>query len=336
MLKVLLGKMSVAQLVKELAVLPNDHVEQLYHCVKNSSFRYRARALAMLAHKNGVRNVTITRFLRVGPQYVARIKHAYQTRGIDWFSKHGHAGLRRYEMEANQKAVFTILHTPPSAYGINRTTWTIQLIGEVLSKQGILIGKNDLGRIIRNAGYRFCKAKKYLTSNDPDYKEKVAEITNILSNLKPDEKFFSVDEFGPFAVKMQGGWSYMKQGEVKIVPIIQKSKGTLIVTAALELSENQVVHFYSAKKNTSEMLKLLEVLLVKYADQACLYFSWDAASWHASKKLYKRVDEINSPAYRASRKCPCVRLAPLPSHAQFLNVIESVFSGMAAAGSRKT
>jgi hypothetical protein len=207
----------------------------------------------------------------------------------------------------------------------------MRLIWKVMSKQGMLIGKNNLGKIIRNAGYRFCKAKKFLTSNDPDYKEKVEQITNILSNLRSDEKFFSVDEFGPFAVKMQGGRSYMKRGDVKIVPIIQKSKGTLIVTAALELSENQVVHFYSAHKNTSEMLKLLEILLVKYADQSCLYFSWDAASWHASKELYRRVDEINSSAYRADRSCPCVRLAPLPSHAQFLNVIESVFSGMASA-----
>jgi transposase len=159
MLKVLLGKISAAHLVKELAALPNDHVERLYDCVKNNTFRYRARALAMLAHKKGVRNVTITRFLRVGPQYLARIKSAYQTRGIDWFSKHGHKGLRRYEMEPHKKAVFTILHTPPSAYGINRTTWTIKLIGEVMSKQGMRIGKNDLGKIIRNAGYRFCKAK---------------------------------------------------------------------------------------------------------------------------------------------------------------------------------
>jgi hypothetical protein len=121
----------------------------------------------------------------------------------------------------------------------------------------------------------------------------------------------------------------MKRGEVKIVPLYQKSKGTLIVTAALELSENQVTHFYSAHKNTEEMLKLLEILLVKYANQSCIYFSWDAASWHASKKLYARVGEINSPEYQAMHQCPLVKLAPLPSRAQFLNVIESVFSGMA-------
>ncbi len=285
----------------------------------------------MLAHNKGVRNVTIRHFLTVGQNYVPRLESAYQEHGVDWFSKHGHKGPRRWEQEPYKKAAFAILHSPPSAHGINRTTWTMKLMWKVMSKQGMLIGKNNLGKIIRNAGYRFCKAKKFLTSNDPDYREKVEHIISVLSKLKPDEKFFSVDEFGPFAVKMQGGRSYMKRGNVKIVPINQKSKGTLIVTAALELSENQVVHFYSAHKNTSEMLKLLEILLVKYADQSRLYFSWDAASWHASKELYRRVDEVNSTEYRVHRSGPRVELAPLPSRAQFLNVIESVFSGMASA-----
>ncbi len=115
------------------------------------------------------------------------------------------------------------------------------------------------------------------------------------------------------------------------MPQYQRSKGSLILTAALELSENQVTHFYSERKNTDEMLKLLDVLVLKYADQACIYFSWDAASWHASKRFVKRVEDINSPEYRATHKTPLVKLAPLPSCAQFLNVIESVFSGMAKA-----
>jgi hypothetical protein len=107
---------------------------------------------------------------------------------------------------------------------------------------------------------------------------------------------------------------------------IRRSKGTLIVTAALELSTNQITHFYSPAKNTSEMVKLLHRLVDVYADQECIYFSWDVASWHASKALYARVREINK-----GNGCPQVKLVPLPSSAQFLNVIESVFSGMARA-----
>lgn len=92
--------------------------------------------------------------------------------------------------------------------------------------------------IIRKAGFRFRKARKVLTSNDPEYREKLKGITTILQNLKPYEKFFSIDEFGPFAIKLQGGRSLVKAGEIKTVPQHQRSKGRLICTAALELSEN--------------------------------------------------------------------------------------------------
>ena len=79
------------------------------------------------------------------------------------------------------------------------------------------------------------------------------------------------------------------------------------------------------------MIKLLEILLEKYVGEECIYLSWDAASWHISKELYTRVEEINSSEYREEHEGPMVKLAPLPASAQFLNVIESVFSGMAKA-----
>ncbi len=332
MMDVLQGRTSVARIANELApVLPRDETERLYWCVSNKPANYRTRALAILAHKKGIRKSTIWHFLRVGSHYVDSAARHYQDEGIKWFGKHRRSGLQKHELERYQKEVFAILHSPPSAHGINRTTWRRQDIRKVMAQQNCAMGKNGIDKIIRNAGYKFCKAKVFLTSNDPGYEQKVQEITNVLAHLKSDEKFFSIDEFGPFAVKMQGGRSFMKLGEERIVPQFRKSKGVLIVTAALELSENQVTHFYSAHKNTDEMLKLLEILLVKYANQSRIFFSWDAASWHASRRLYTRVDEINSPEYQATHKCPLVKLAPLPSRAQFLNVIESVFSGMAKA-----
>jgi hypothetical protein len=218
---------------------------------------------------------------------------------------------------------------PPSVLDLNRSTWTMADRKRVLREKGHPVSAQVLRRIIRDAGYQWRKARKVLTSNDPNYREKLAKIQSILSTLGPNQRFFSIDEYGPFAVKMQGGRSLMPPGEVRTVPQCQKSKGRLIVTAALELSTNQVTHFYSEKKNTTEMIKLLELLLVEYSGCDKIYFSWDAASWHASRGLNKRVEAINSQDY--STECPRVELVPLPSRAQFLNVIESIFSGMARA-----
>ena len=94
----------------------------------------------------------------------------------------------------------------------------------------------------------------------------------------------------------------MKDGELKSVPQWQRSKGSLIVTAALELSTNQVTHFYSKKKNTGEMIKLIEILLGECADQSCIYLSWDAASWHASKRLFGGTTLAQTEGLRQSRK----------------------------------
>ena len=202
---------------------------------------------------------------------------------------------------------------------------------QVLMGQGIDLCRETIRKIIKDAGYRWRQARVVLTSNDPEYREKLQRMTAILSGLKPGERFFSIDEFGPFAVKMRAGRVLAGPGQVPSVPQYQKSKGCLILTAALELSTNQVTHFYSAKKNTGEMLRMLDRLLVEYAGCDKLYLSWDAASWHDSQALHDRVAEINGRTYRKVHHTPLVELVPLPSQAQFLNVIESVFSGMAKA-----
>jgi transposase len=225
-----------------------------------------------------------------------------------------------------------IIHEAPNAYGINRASWSLQALSDAYEKvYGERASRSSISEYFIAAGYKFKKAKKSLTSNDPTYREKLTKITSTLSNLAPDEKFFSIDEFGPFSVKICGGVALVPGEAIRIIPQRQRSKGSLICTSALELSSNQITHFYSTKKNSKEMIKLLRRIIIKYRDQKRIFLSWDSASWHASKSLYKIVDEINSDTFRNRHKTALVELMPLPSGAQFLNVIESVFSGMARA-----
>src|ERR1019366_8887385 len=223
----------------------------------------------------------------------------------------------------------SLLHEPPSNHGINRTSWTMPLMCQVLKNNGHEIGPALVSKMIRAAGYKWRKAKVVLTSNDPTYTEKLAQIRCILSNLQSDEAFFSIDEYGPFAIKTKPGRTLAPPGVQPTVPQWQKSRGCMIMTAALELSGNQVTHFYSTKKNTGEIIRMMDVLIDGYAGHRKLYLSWDAASWHISKQLYTRIEAHNSAV--ANGGGPPIETAPLPAGAQFLNVIESVFSGMARA-----
>lgn len=333
MLRIIRGSLSIADIETHLIKpIECSELAKLHQASLDEVPYLRRRAQAVIFYRSGISLEAIMRVLILSRNALKRYTRSFEAGGVDGLLERRH--WKRGTKAGNPKLrelVLSIIHSPPSRFGFNRTSWTIKLMKGALQAKGYLIGRNVISRIIKAEGYGFWKAKVCLTSNDPDYEQKVKKITGILAKLKADEKFFSIDEFGPFAVKMQGGRSYMKAGQVRVVPQFQKSKGVLILTGALELSENQVTHFYSAHKNTDEMIKLLDLLLDKYAEQSRIYLSWDAASWHASKRFYARVKEVNSSKYRAIHKCPRVKLAPLPSRAQFLNVIESVFSGMAKA-----
>jgi hypothetical protein len=248
--------------------------------------------------------------------------------GIDALFVRKSNSTRKIDDDSLKKAIFSLLHEPPKNHNINRTSWKMADLCRVLREIGKPACSAVIRKIIKAAGYRGRKARIVLTSHDPEYTEKLEHIRSILSGLRPNEAFFSIDEYGPFALKTTFGRTLAAPGEHRTIPQWQKPRGSLIVTGALELSGNQITHFYSAKKNTAEMIRMTDTLIDRYCNRRKLYLSWDAASWHVSKQLYKHVEEHNAAVVNYG---PIVETAPLPSGAQFLNVIESVFSGMARA-----
>jgi hypothetical protein len=328
-LRLLLGKVSLAAVRETVGDVPD--LALLYRAVREGGCKRRKKALVALALLRQVSPGDIARTLRLSPRTVSRYGDLYRSKGArKLLERPCYAGVKSRD-ERTKAAVLALLHSPPSLHGINRTSWKMADLRKVLKGQGISLCAVTIRKIVRGTGFRWRKARKVLTSNDPQYREKVERVTSILSNLGPRERFFSVDEFGPFAVQITGGRVLCNPRDVPVVPQHQRPKGSLIITGALELSTNQVTHFFSAKKDTQEMVKLLDLLLAQYADCERLYLSWDAASWHDSQALHDRVAEVNSAAYREEHHTPLVELVPLPSRAQFLNVIESVYSGMARA-----
>jgi transposase len=295
----------------------------------NGRLRDRNRAMVVLATHRKIPCQTICAFLGVGKAFVRKYRNKFKTSAAAAVFAPRTNSNRKIDDSDLRNAVFSLLHEPPTTHGINRTSWTMPLLSRTLKENGRQIGAALIARMIKAAGYKWRKARIVLTSTDPTYKEKLARIRSILSSLQPDEAFFSIDEYGPFAIKTKPGRTLAPPDVHPTVPQWQKSRGCLIVTAALELSDNQVTHFYSVKKNTGEMIRLMDNLINRYADRRKLYLSWDAASWHISKQLFARIEAHNSVV--VNKGGPLVETAPLPAGAQFLNVIESVFSGMARA-----
>ncbi|HEY1902575.1 MAG TPA: hypothetical protein VGG56_09110 [Terracidiphilus sp.] len=316
-------------LAKELNKVSLRELEVLLAAATKEGLPMRNKAVAVLCHLRGISWAPACTFLQISSGTWFRYWKLFQQGGTKKLFAMTTRSDKKSGIDSNRSAVFSLLHSPPAAYGINRTTWRMADLRKVLTDGGNPMCIEVIHTIIKEAGWKWRHARVVLTSNDPEYRTKVDAIKRILSELKPDEAFFSIDEYGPFAIKQKGGVKQVAPGEQYVVSQWQKSKGWTILTAALELSRNQVTHFYSRKKNTGEMIKMADTLRSQYRTCSTIYLSWDAASWHVSKDLVAHLEKINQEAIGAGY--PIVKTAPLPACAQFLNVIESVFSGMAKA-----
>ena len=218
--------------VEELLANANRHImakdaRALLECIREQPSCYSDRAVGVLSHYSGIPRCHIVSFLGVSERTLRRWVRVFTKYGIQVLlrSEFPEKGpLNRVEGQEYINAVFEILHAPPSTYGINRTTWRLKDIASMMAQRGLRISGSSISKIIHNAGYNYRKAKRVLTSPDPEYKEKLKEITRILSNLGPKEKFFSVDEFGPFSVKIQGGRSLTPPGQTRNLSTVSEEQ----------------------------------------------------------------------------------------------------------------
>jgi transposase len=283
---------------------------------------------------DGSRPSHVARELRVSTPTVRKWLRRYRqggAAGLQDGSSVPHSSPTRLEGPgaALHDAVMTVLHAPPRDHGLNRTSWRLQDIKDVLAKKGTLATLKSIRLEIRKSGVRWRRARIALTSTYPEYRARVDAIKAVLAHLGTDEAFFSIDELGPVAVKMRGGRSLQIPGPPRSIPQWQKSRGAFILTAALDLRRNRITCLFSDKKNSHETIRLIERLRTDYGCYRTLYLSWDAAPWHSSAQLRACLLALNQRARSEHR--PTIEVVPLPKSAQFLNVIESVFSGMARA-----
>jgi transposase len=180
-------------------------VEDLIPKLVSESNDPRKKILVVLAHQQGFSIKAITRHLGISRNAVRGYLSLYAEGGATALLGKRRSATRKADGEEFKRALFGLLHEPPALSGFNRTTWRMADLQAALRQRGNPACASVIREAIRKAGYRWRSAKVVLTSNDPNYYEKLERIQTILSNLGADERFFSIDEFGPFAIKAKPG-----------------------------------------------------------------------------------------------------------------------------------
>ena len=261
-------------------------------------------------------------------------------RWIRLYNNYGVEGLKRKsrdrsksdeKLQVKTRRLLEIIHDRPTSFGIHRSNWNlIALATAYRERHAETISRSTVGRLIRDAGYKLRKARRVLTSPDPNYREKVELLLETLQSLTSTELLFFVDEMGPLRVKSYGGRCYTAKTTPPSYVDRQTSMGSVTLFGALSATTNQVTWFYGKSKDTQAMVDMAEILFNQYNDKSRLYITWDAASWHGSHALTSWLEDLNARTAGIGDG-PIIELVPLPSRSQFLDVIESVFSGMKRA-----
>lgn len=240
-------------------------------------------------------------------------------------------GSRGLLVVEKQKRILTILHDRPKSFEINRASWSLKALASAYRRQyGQEISDRSIGRLLNKSGYSMKRARRVLTSPDPEYRAKVELLLQTLRALKDGEYLFFIDEMGPLRIKKYGGRGFSHRSETLSFPQIQANKGSITMSAALSATMNQVTWLYAPAKDTQAMIDLIEVLFNQHPAASKIYLTWDAASWHSSMNLVEWLDEFNAETERSGNG-PLIEIVPLPTSSQFLDVLEAVFSGMKRA-----
>jgi len=276
----------------------------------------------------GISIQTISKIMDISTTTIKNYCRRYNEHGIKKVKRKQSAEKKNAQSKVKLQRIFEIIHQPPKSFDINRSRWTQDSIAIVYKKTyGEIIGKSTIGGILKKSGYSLKKAKRVLTSSDPNYHEKVELLLKTLQSLKTSEVFFFIDEVGPMRIKKYGGKIYTKKGNINYISTNQVSKGSISFSASLNATTNQLTWIYGESKNSKNMIDLIEILFNQYFLKKKIYITWDAASWHSSNELVEWLNFFNEKTLKHLIG-PTIEFVPLPSCAQFLNVIESTFSHM--------
>jgi hypothetical protein len=104
--------------------------------LKDGKLKERNKVLAVLARRRGIPYHLIARFLFVTRKTIASYCNTYDIYGCERLFEGFYDRLNKSDDQLLQNTLFSVLHTPPSAYGINRTAWRMPDLRQVLAEKG--------------------------------------------------------------------------------------------------------------------------------------------------------------------------------------------------------
>ena len=155
------GKFPLEALASELKELPSEELKLLFAAATKGQRSNRNKALAMLAYARGINSSPICSFLQISQGSLFRYLRDFRQGGTEKLFLRKPRSDKKACIPDVQNAVFSLLHSPPSEYGFNRTTWRLADMKPALGvKYNDSISCDVIREIIVNAGWKWRLARR--------------------------------------------------------------------------------------------------------------------------------------------------------------------------------
>jgi len=272
-----------------------------------TQYRFIQRVNVILLASNGLNNKEIANKVSLSVVAVSHWRTRYAKIGIEGLNDLPRSGKPCIYGHDDRLKIVNVACKPPSL----KTRWTVR----ELSKK-TKISKSHLHRIMHELDLKPHQFRMWLFSNDPNFKEKQADVVGLYINPPKNAFVVCLDEkTGLQATSALHKKLLMLPGKVEKREFGYKRHGVLALYAALKVHEGKVFGKTEKKHTHVEFLSFVKEIYRKWGRKKELHFVVDNFSAHKTDEVKKWLEKHKKVHFHFT-----------PTHASWLNQIELWFS----------
>jgi len=237
------------------------------------------------------------------------------------YSEYGVAGLGDeerpgrpfvYDHDDVLLLVKTVTEPPPG----EATRWTMEALAEAMAAHGVPISASQVWRICKALDLKPWQVASWMTSHDPDFWEKAADVCGLYLNPPTNAVVWSVDEKTSIQAKSRINPT---KPAIPGKPVRQEFEyernGTVVLFAGLKVHEGTVAAWVTDSTCSDNFVTFLWDLMDQTPPGLDLHCIVDNLAAHGTDQVAEML------AYN-----PRLHLHYTPTHASWLNQVELLFS----------
>jgi transposase len=267
------------------------------------------RARVILALADGDSYATIAATLGVTDTYIARWKKRVVEGGLPALGDLPRSGRPdRLDPKLEAKILAKTHERPPAPF----THWTTRRLAKALGT----VSHGTVHRVWQRAGLKPHRLERYVTSDDPDFETKAADVIGLYLRPPANAVVFSVDEKSQIqALDRLDPVLPLSPGRAERHGFEYKRNGTLSLYAALEVATGRVEGMTATSHSSPVFVRFLDQLVATQPTGQEIHIIADNFAAHKTKTVTE---------WLAAH--PRVHLHFTPTYSSWLNQIELWFA----------